>query len=194
MNKKEILEFIEDSAEKEKAIEDLTKQKIAEFMDYQKEVLENIQSMIKDFFPTEIKKMISQYINDKKRIMVVSDLLWIDVPNNYTRIQLNPNRFCGCSVFEGTLSHLPYNPKNILELKHNFKCLQNYVFLKNELENGIEQVYDLLCEWKEEKLNRELDFLNSLPFSAPAKKERYKVTIIIEKVNQQNELDANEKF
>lgn len=193
MRKEEILEFITDSAEKEKAIEDLTKQKIAEFMDYQKQVLEGMQSMIKDFFPAEIKQMISDYISDTHRMITVNDLLWIDTPNGYTRIQLNPNRFCGRSVFEGTLSHLPYNPKNVLELQHNFKAFQDFVFLKNELESSIEQVYDLLCEWKEAKLNRELDFLNSLPFSAPAKQERYKVTVIIEKVNQQNELDENEK-
>ena len=70
-----------------------------------------------------------------------------------------------------------------MELEHNVKAFQNYVFLKKELENSIEQVYDLLCEWKEEKLNRELEFLNSLPFSTPVTQpERYKVTVIIEKI------------
>ena len=106
MNKKEILEFIEDSAEKERQVKELTAKKIAEFMAYQKEVLEGIKSMIDDFFPTAIKQMISEYINDKKRLIAVNDLLWIDVPSGYTRIQLNPNRFCGYSVFEGALNHL----------------------------------------------------------------------------------------
>ena len=183
MRKEEVLEFITNSAEKENAIKDLTNQKIAEFMDYQKEVMESIQSIIKDFFPTEIKQMINDYINDTHRKITVNDLLWIDILNGYTRVQLNPNRFCGRSVFEGTLSYLPYNPQNVLELQHNFKGFQDFVLLKNELESSIEQVYDLLCEWKDAKLNSELDFLYSLPFSAPEKQERYKVTVIIEKIS-----------
>ena len=183
MQKKEVLEFIKNSAEKENAIKELTNQKIAEFMDYQKEVMESIKSMINDFFPTEIKQMVIDYISDTHRTITVNDLLWIDIPSGHIRIQLNPNRFCGYSVFEGISSHPLYNPTNVMELEHNFKMFQNYVLLKNELEESIGQIYDLLCKWKEEKLNRELDFLYSLPFSAPEKQERYKVTVIIEKIS-----------
>ena len=193
MRKNEILEFIENSAEKEKAIEDLTKQKIAEFMKYQEDVFKSIQDLIKDFFPVGVKDMLTQYIDDTHSILSINNLLWIDVPNNYVRVCLNPNRFFDVYEFEGGRSYLPYNPKNITELKTQYNLLQQYVLLKNELENSIEQVYDVLVKWKEEKLNHELDFLNSLPFSTPKQKqERYKVTVIIEKITTE-EMNANEK-
>lgn len=192
MRKNEILEFIENSAEKEKSVKEMTEKKISEFMLFQEKTLESISTMISDLFPPEIKRLLAEYIDNKHAVVCVDNLLWIDVPYNYLRVRLNPNHYT-TQVYEGKVNYMPFVPKNIYELEGCVQSFQNYIFLKKELEENIEQVYRLLCEWKEEKLNKELEFLNSLDFgNKKDTQERYKVTIIIEKV-QQNELDANEK-
>ena len=182
MRKEEILEFIEDSAEKERKIKELTEQRIAEFMTYQKNVLESTKTMISDFFPPQIKQVLVDYVNDKHLVFTTGNMLWFDVPCNYmVRVRLNPNNF-NTTVYAGKLDCLPYNPKNLAELERDVQCFKNYVLLKKELEGCIEQVYQNLSMWKERKLNSELEFLNSLNFTTPVKQERYKVTVIVEKL------------
>lgn len=187
MNKNDVLEFTKNSAEKEQQIQKITNEKIYEFMNYQKKILNDIQSMIKDYFPEEIKKLVAEYIEDNQRVIAIDNYLWLDLPvGEHIRIQLNPNHFCGVSFMEdctGTAGKL--FPKNIKELENNYKQFQNYSLLKTALEDSIEPIYKLLCDWKEEKLNKELEFLSSLPFSnfpIPQTQEKYKVTIIIEKI------------
>lgn len=181
MDKVNVLSFIHDVKPKEDMIEQLTQQKINEFVIAREALFKRLDNLLMEFFPAEIIGLIDEYINSTHRKLIVGNL-WIDTYRLYdcVRVRLNPNYYSA----EYQIGKKPgHNPVNLNGLKSCVDDYNDYLLLESVLKDKISEVYRTLCDWKTSQCDEKLATLNRLSFPITEKyPERYKISIVIEKV------------
>ena len=183
MDKVEVLSFIHGVKPKEDMIEQLTQQKIDEFMVARDALFNRLDTMLTEFFPAEIVELLDEYINTKHRKLVVGNL-WVEVYrlHDCVRVQLDPNYYTVEHQVGKRGSH-NYRPVTLNGLKSCVDEYNDYLLLESVLKDKISEVYETLCEWKTSQYEEQLAVLNRLSFPITEKApERYKISIVIERV------------
>lgn len=183
MNKVEVLSFIHGVKPKEDMIEQLTQRKIDEFMIAREAMFNRLDNLLTEFFPAEIVELIGEYINTQHRKLVVGNL-WVEVYRLYdcVRVRLDPNYYT-VEHHVGKRGGHNYRPVTLNGLKSCVEDYNDYLLLESVLKDKISEVYQTLCDWKTSQYEEQLATLNSLSFPTTEKKpERYKISIVIERV------------
>ena len=184
MKKNDLINYLSQSNGLNESIAQITAQKIEDFKAYQTVVLNRLNDLLQDYFPTEIVTLCNEYIYTMQRIISV-DNLWIDTAHGKVSVRLNPNRYNSVEYQLDQCYKCLYHPSDIKSLETCMKKFKDYELLLELLEENIEEVYEMLCTWKMEDNQKKLQFLNSIdiPVSRPAV-ERYKITVKIEKIKE----------
>lgn len=183
MNREEIIRLANTTQEKEMIISSLLEQKVRDFEKYQIQVLKDIDDKLKLYFPEEVINMLDDYIADTKHVLVI-ETLWIDIWGGHVRVRINPNYNWSVGTIEDSSFNFKpvFIPTTIGALKDCIEKFKSYEYLRNSLEENIEEVYDTLSAWKTEKLNSELEFLNGIQFKDKTVSKKLKVTVIVEEI------------
>ena len=177
MMKEELLHLTEVAYMEERIVRDMTTKKIDEFMQAQRELLIQLRKKIANYFPAEIAQLVNEYVKETHRKMVVNEL-WISTKNNgEVYVELNPNHHANVSMYPSETREYIAQANDMPTLKQAYSKYEEYVLLKNLLEKHIEEIYEVLADFKTQKWEKDMAYLNSLSFPVDEKNKKYFVAV-----------------
>lgn len=172
MNTKNIVEFTNKITNEEELIKIMYEEKKNEFIKHQDSIQNKLEQLIKDYFPKEVIELIKEYINYVHRYISINDL-WIGATATQMEIKLHPNKYQANVIYcSNGVCRLDFLEKfnyvgndiddAIKNLELSINKFKDYELLLQKLQEEIENIYDMLADWKAEKICNQMEFLKSI--------------------------------